>query len=100
MLLGHKITEYGDGEVTSCVWVFSRSGGAFQVDPNDSEDLQAESILSAAADEIARASIGGPVIPSIGPAYYSGPGRPFLNPPCVRWSRSYVKVYQRGGWDV
>lgn len=100
MLLGHKLTEYGDGESFACVWVFGRSGDAFQVDPSDSIDDQAETMISAAMEEIAKANAGGFEVPWIGGAYYDGPGRPFLNPPAVRWSRSYVKIYQRGGWDV
>jgi hypothetical protein len=100
MLLGHKITEYGDGEVASCVWVFSRSGDVFKVDPSDSREDQADCLINAAADELARLNDGGVKVPVISAAYDGGPGRPFMHPPCVRWSRSYVKVYQRGGWDV
>ena len=100
MLLGHRVTEYGDGDASSCVWVFRRSGDAFQVDPSDSKEEQAESLISAAVDELEKLNAGGRNVPGIGHAFYSGPGRPFLNPPCVRWSRSYVKIYQRGGWDV
>jgi hypothetical protein len=91
MFLGHKVREYGDGEVWVCSWVFSR-GDAFKAGGD---------ALVEAEREIAEAMRAGRVsIPQVSSPHYGGPGAVFVKPPVVRVSRSWVVVSQRCGYDI